>query len=353
MRQVQLDSVNVLVQAHYVPFFSRVGPYDLDRLDRWLWRSGELFEYWGHAATLMHYPLRPLMTHRMEAFPPWRAVRRLQEDRPGFIDTVFAEVRERGPLPLAGFDAGHARSDPWWGWRDEKHALEWLFVKGRVTVAERRNFAKVYELPHRIWNDWGSDPVDATDAAEVLLAEAAAALGVGTAADLADYFRLNVPASRPILENLVRDGRLIPAEVDGWRQPGYLHPDAVLPRSVEGAAILSPFDPLIWFRPRVERLFGFRYRIEIYVPAAQRQFGYYVLPFLLDGHLVARVDLKSDRKGRRLLVRGSYIENGQNEARVAEALATELRNLAGWLDLDDLVVEPRGSLAPSLSGLLS
>jgi hypothetical protein len=347
---VQLDSVNVLARAHYMPFFSRLGPYDQRALDRWLWGSGELFEYWGHAASLLPIEARPLFTHRMSGEHRWPAIERLNEQRPGFIDHVYEQVRTRGALAVSDLDAQERRSDAWWGWRSEKVALEWLFLIGKLTSAGRPAFSRLYDLPERVHPEILEEPpVALEDARTALLVRAAESLGVATLADLADYYRLGVPAARPLVRRLVRTGGLEQIEVEGWRDHAYLHPAAVTPRRHQGAVLLSPFDPMVWFRPRVERLFRFEYRIEIYVPAKDRVYGYYVLPFLLDGEMVGRVDLKADRKRGTLAVRAAHVEQGQDQERIAAALAGELRVMAEWLGLEDVEVDQLGSLSKTLA----
>ena len=347
---VQLDSVNVLARAHYMPFFARLGPYDQGALDRWLWGSGELFEYWGHEASLLPIEARSLFEHRMIGEHRWRAVERLNEERPGFVDHVYEQVRTRGALTVSDLDAQERRSGAWWGWRSEKVALEWLFLTGKLTSAGRPAFNRLYDLPERVHPEAVDLPrVDADEARKALLVRAAESLGVATLADLADYYRIRVPVARPLVHELVQAGALEQVEVEGWRDRAYLHPTAVTPRRHRGAALVNPFDPLIWFRPRVERLFGFRYRIEIYVPAKDRVYGYYVLPFLLDGELVGRADLKADRKRGVLSVRAAHVEEGQDEARVASALAGELYGMAGWLGLEDVEVDRVGNLSKSLT----
>lgn len=348
---VQLDSVNVLARAHYMPFFSRLGPYDQEALDRWLWGSREMFEYWGHAASVMPIDDRPLMAHRMHGGKPWRSIERLIEDKPGFIEALREEVRRRGPLTLSELNATTKRSDPWWGWTEEKHALEWLFFKGELSVADRVNFSKAYDIPERVHGRavLEADGLDERPALSRLLVRAAESLGVATLADLVDYYRIRVQVARPLVEELVRTGALERVEVKGWQGDAYLHPSAVMPHHHRGASLLSPFDPLVWFRPRVERLFGFQYRIEIYVPAKDRTYGYYVLPFLLDGELVGRVDLKADRKRGVLSVKASHVEEEQDEGRAALALAGELCTMAGWLGLGDVEVDHKGNLAATLA----
>lgn len=349
VRLVQLDSVNVVARAHYLPFFARIGPYARSALDAWLWGSGEVFEYWAHEASLIPVEHRPLFGHRMTgSHRHW--VETFEREHPGYIEAVLEEVRSKGPIGVGGLDEPGERTGPWWGYGPGKRTLEWLFLKGRVTVARRVHFARRYEIPERVFPSHVLErPMLGTEEARrELLRLAVQAHGVGTLADLADYYRLRVPEARPLLAGLARAGEVEEVEVEGWRGPVYLDPAARVPRRVEGRALLAPFDPLIWFRPRTERLFGFRYRVEIYVPAAQRRFGYYVLPFLLDGDLVARVDLKADRAGGRLHVRGAFAEEGADRSRVARELAAELTEMATWLELEGVVVQRRGDLAESL-----
>lgn len=353
---LQLDTVNVLVRAHYLPLFSRLGPYDRDALDRWATASGELFEYWGHEASLLPTALYPYFRWRMEAMEadPWRSVKRILDERPEYIDDVLDQVRSRGPLATSDLDDPGERGGPWWGYQPGKYALEWLFASGRVTAYRTPTFGRLYDVPERVLPAAVLDArvPDEVEAYRSLLLDAGRHLGVGTAADLADYHRLNVPTARPIVAELAADGGLEEVRVDGWRHAAYLHPEAVLPRRASGTALLSPFDSLIFNRDRVERMFGFRYRVEIYVPKSKREYGYYVLPFLLDGGLVARVDLKSDRKNGVLLVQASHIEPGQDPAAVAPALAGELGQLAGWLGLPNVVIRPNGDFASALAPAL-
>jgi uncharacterized protein YcaQ len=350
---LQLDTVNVLVRAHYLPLFSRLGAYDREALDRWTSGSGELFEYWGHAASLMPTALYPQWRWKMEAIAtePWRSVRRILDERPGYIDEVFEEVDRNGPLAAGDFDEAERKKGPWWDWHPGKHALEWLFASGRIAAYRTTNFGRLYDLPERVLpvEVLNGPAPDKTEAHRSLLLDAGRHLGVATLADLADYHRLKVPAARPVLKQLVADAELEAVAVDGWRQPAYLHPEATLPRRASGTALLSPFDSLIFNRDRVERLFDFYYRIEIYVPKPKREYGYYVLPFLLDGRLVARVDLKADRQNGALLVQASYLEPGNDPAAVATPLAGELEEMARWLDLDEVVVRPNGDFASRLA----
>lgn len=352
---LQLDSVNVLERSHYLPVFSRLGTYDREAFDRWTATSGELFEYWGHEASLIPVEHYGTFRFRMDEMQPWGSARRLIEEQPDYIDGVMAEVADRGPLTVSDLDDPGERGGPWWGYAPGKQALEWLFATGRITATRTPAFGRLYDLPERVVPQWAlqQPTLDRDEAYRRLLIEAARHHGVGTAADLADYHRLHTPTARGVLAGLAEEGVVQPVSVDGWRHPAYLSSDAVLPRRSTGAALLSPFDPLVWNRDRAQRLFGFRYRIEIYVPRDQRVHGYYVLPFLLDGELVARVDLKSDRKNRRLLVQAAHLEPARGAAPVAAALGAELRSMAKWLGLDDVVVADRGDLAAALLGLLT
>ncbi|MEA3511333.1 MAG: crosslink repair DNA glycosylase YcaQ family protein [Actinomycetota bacterium] len=352
---LQLDSVNVLERSHYLPMFSRLGPYDRAAFDRWTISSGELFEYWGHEASLIPVERHPAFRFRMSGMKPWGSVRRLLDEQPAYIEDVLDQVAARGPLTVADLEDPGERGGPWWGYAPGKHALEWLFASGRITAFRSPSFGRRYDLPDRVVPASILDrpSLDRTEAYRTLLVDAARHHGIGTVADLADYHRLHRPTARPILEDLAAEGSVIAVAVDGWRHPAYLHPSVATPRRAVGTALLSPFDSFVWNRDRVERLFGFRYRIEIYVPKEQRQYGYYVLPFLLDGELVARVDLKADRKGRRLLVQSSHLEPGQEASRVAPPLAIEIQTMASWLELDDVVAVDRGDLAPPLAAAIT
>lgn len=351
MTVLQLDSVNVVCRSHYLPVLARLGPYDRDALDRYLYSSGRNFEFLAHEASITAQELHPLLRWRMVE-SRWRRAVALQQDEPAYIEAVHDEVARRGPLTIKELSDPGERTGPWWGHSKGKVALEWLYTTGRLAIAGRTpTFTTQYDVPSRVIRPeiLQQADVEAPEAHRCLLLLAARSHGIGTATDLADYFRLRMPDARPILADLAATGELELVQVEGWSEPAFLHPDAVRPRAVTGRALLSPFDPVVWFRPRAERLFGFRYRIEIYVPEADRVHGYYVLPFLLDGNLVARVDLKAARNDRALLVRGSYAEDGVDVDAVAGGLADALVEMAAWLDLDDVVVEPRGDLAPALS----
>jgi uncharacterized protein YcaQ len=352
---LQMDSVNVFQRAHYLPVFSRVGSYDMSLVDRLAYRDRALFEYWGHEASLLPVALHPLLRWRMERArnleEGWGGPLRAMRDRPEFVAEVLRMVRERGPVGAGEIREGERNKGAWWSWDETKVALEYLFWSGQVTTAGRRSFERLYDVPERVL------PVEVLNAPTPTREEAqrelvrlsARAHGVATERDLRDYFRLGVEHARVGVASLVESGDLLPVEVEGWRQPAYLSPDAAFPRRVRRSALLSPFDPLVWERARTERLFGFTYRIEIYVPAPKRVHGYYVLPFLHDETLAARVDLKADRKAGILRVLASWLEPGSDAADIAPALAVELRRAADWQGLDDVVVEPRGDLAKVLS----
>lgn len=357
---VQLDSVNVLTRSHELVFFARLGPHDRNALTRWLWSSREVFEYWGHEASIHPVERYPLFRWRMTSEHRWNGVRNVALQNPELIDTVRRAVLERGPVTIGELEAQGGdgrRGESWWGWSATKRVVEHLFWKGDVTATRRRGFERVYMAPER-WLPEGvlrSPPPDRDDAQRALLVEAARAMGVGTARDLADYFRMRITAATPLLTELVADGQLLSARVDGWQQLAYLHPQAKVPRRrLKARALLSPFDSLIWERKRTERLWNFRYRIEIYVPAAKRVHGYYVLPFLVDEALAGRVDLKADRQEGSLRVRSAWFEETVDDPdevdRIAHELTITLAEMAQWLDLrNGIVVEPRGTLAANLA----
>src|SRR3954465_2763625 len=353
---LQIDSVNVLQRAHYLPAFSRIGAYPTSLLDRMAYRDRELFEYWGHEASLLPVELHPLLRWRMrraeEKFETWGRMAQLAREQPGYVEHVLDLVRETGPVTAGEIAAEEKRSkDHWgWNWSNEKLALEFLFWTGRVTTADRRNFERLYDVPERVIP---ADVLDAPtpteeEAHRELLLRAARSCGVGTVGDLADYYRIRTPQARPRITELVEDGRLEEVAVESWRQPAYMLPGGALPRGADGRALLVPFDPLIWERDRAERLWGFRYRIEIYVPAVKRVHGYYVLPFLLGDQLVARVDLKADRPRKTLLVQAAYAESSA-PPETADELALELGLLAEWLGLGAGEGRPRGDLAAPLA----
>ncbi len=348
---VQIDSVNVLVRSHYLPLFSRLGPYDRSLLDRFAYEDHALFEYWGHEASLVDVELQPQFRWRMDSDHRWSGMRRWTADKRALLDATHATVLANGaPMSAADFGVERPKKGPWWGWDDTKRSLEALFYEGRLGAIRRSTFERAYCDPaHTIPAAILARPTpDRRDALVVLLDRSARGHGLGTAKDLADYFRLPIKEVRPLLEEMADGGMLERVQVDGWTAPTYLHPEATIPRRVHARALVSPFDSIMWERDRIERLFGFSYRIEIYVPKPKRVYGYYVLPFLLGDRYVARVDLKADRARRALLVQAAWAEPAVDPEEVAEALASELRSMATWLDLDDVVVADRGDLARSL-----
>jgi uncharacterized protein YcaQ len=356
---LQLDSVSVAVRAHYAPVFSRLGPYQREVLDRAAWshtaRSPRLLvEYWAHEAALMAVDDWPLLRWRMRQYRHGRWGTHIVKANPRLADHILAAVAELGPCTAGQIEA-HLAAAPrpakgsWWNRSDTKWVAEALFAAGVLTTATRVGFARHYDLSERVLPaDVLAREVDQDDAVRQLTLRAATALGVSTEADIRDYFRLAAGQAKPAIAKLVADGELERVDVDGWSAPAYLSAAQTVSRHNRGTALLCPFDPLIFFRPRVQRLFGFHYRIEIYTPAAQRQYGYYVWPFLLDGELVGRVDLKADRAADALHVVGAFIEPEQSPSRVAEALAAELDTMATWLGVGGVTVGERGDLAAQL-----
>src|SRR3954447_4715618 len=312
---VQIDSVNVLSRAHYLPGFARLGPYDREALDKAAhYAPRRLFEYWGHEASLIDVELQPLLRWRMERVhdEAWGGMRSIAKEKPHLLQDVLEQIRERGPLVARELDGQRPRkSGPWWDWSDSKRAIEMLFWGGEVTSARRRNFERLYDLPERVLPRavLAAPTPSEDDAQRELVAIAARALGVAALPELRDYFRLPAAAIRPRVAELVERGDLLPVEVEGWDVPAWLHRDARIPRSVDARALLGPFDNLLWERDRVERLFNVRFRLEIYVPKPERVYGYYVLPFLLGDRLVARLDLKADRQAGLLRVHATHLED--------------------------------------------
>lgn len=359
---LQLDSVSVCVRAHYAPVFSRLGPYDRDVLDRAAWshtaRAPRLLtEYWAHEAALMAVDDWPLLRWRMREYEHGRWGTEIVKRNVRLAEDIVTAVAELGPSTAGQIEAHleaepRGRKGPWWDRSDTKWVAEALWSAGVLTTATRVGFARHYDLTERVLPvEVLAREVSDEEAVRELILRAAGALGVGTEPDLRDYFRLNPTQSKPAVAALVAEGELEPVEVAGWNAPAYLRAGQKVPRRDRGTALLCPFDPLVFFRPRMERLFdGFHYRIEIYTPAHKRQFGYYVWPFLLDGELVGRVDLK--RADGVLNVVGAFAEDGRDRAHVAAGMAAELRAMAGWLGLDDVVVGDRGDLVTELRAAL-
>ena len=351
---IQIDSVNVVTRTHYLPAFSRLGDYPREALETEAWgaRRG-LFEYWGHEASLLPLEMQPLLRWRMERArggAMWTGLSRFGREKGDYIDGVLAEIERRGPVTGGDFATGPRGAPGWWSWSDGKRALEWLFWAGLITTRTRNGFERVYDLTERALPGRIIDlpTPDEPDAIRELVRRSARVMGVATAADLRDYFRLPLADARRAIEELVEAGELTPVSVKDWRQPAFLAPDARVPRKVTGAALLSPFDNLIWARDRTERLFGVKVRLEIYTPAHKRAHGYYVLPFLEDEAITARVDLKSDRKGGRLLVQAAWREPDATPD-TAVRLAAELKRMSGWLGLGEVEVVGKGDLAEALA----
>jgi hypothetical protein len=356
---LQVDSVNVLQRAHYMPMFSRMGRYDQALLTRASERKPRrMVEYWAHVQAFMPVELWPVMRHRMDAYRNSARWGEWTKANTRIVDRVLDQVRDGGPATARHLDDGAPRNrDNWgWNWSETRKALDYLWLVGEVAMAGRNSqFEPVYDLPERVLpaEVLEAPALGEREAIKELVRRAARSHGVATVRCLTDYYRLQLHrgagtrATQRAVDELVAEGELLPVNVEGWKRPAWLHRDARLPRRVDARAVLSPFDPVVWERERTEKIFDFHYRIEIYVPEAKRQYGYYVLPFLLGDSIVGRVDLKADRKGGRLLVKAAWSEPGAPEETAAE-LAAELRELAAWLGLDDVVVETRGDLAPAL-----
>ena len=355
---LQVDSVNVLQRAHFLPPFSRMGPYDPTLLQRAAERPPRrLVEYWAHVQALMPVELWPVMRFRMDDYRALRGKWGIVADSPELEASLLAEVRERGASTARDLDDGLPRRKEHWGWNwsNTRRMLDFLYTVGDLAIAGRNGAFEIrYDLPERVLpaSVLAAQIPTRQEAQLDLVRRAARSHGVATVQDLRDYYRMYVADTQRAVASLVETGELLPVEVEGWKQTAYLHRDARLPRRVDARALLSPFDPLVWERARTERLFSFHYRIEIYVPAPRRQYGYYVLPFLLGDRLVARVDLKADRKAGVLRVQGAYAEEHAPDE-TTEELAAELATMAGWLGLSDIAVTPRGDLAPALAKAMS
>ena len=354
---VQLDSVNVIARAHELTLFSRLGDHPRNLTER-LVSTGRAFEYWGHEASLLPVELHPLLRWRMEAARNgeiWSGLSDVFEEQPEYVERVLKEITNRGPLSARDLPDRGAKAGPWWGWDAGKRALEYLFWTGTVTAWRRANFERVYDLTERaLPSEILNAPTPTReDAQKDLLLRAAAAFGVATATDLADAFRIKAPVARPLIAELVEEGALEAITVEGWKHEAFRMPGTRTPRAVDARALLAPFDSLMWGRDRVERLFGFHYRLEIYVPAPKRVYGYYVMPFLLGEDLVARVEMKSDRKAGVLNISGAWAEPEVELGLVAEALASEASSLAEFLGLDRVTLGRRGDLMKSLRSAVS
>lgn len=351
---VQLDFVNVLVPAHYLVAYSRLGPYDMAHFHDAVYHRRDFTEQWAHEASIVPTAHWPLLEHRRRNFAPYQnsPIMKLK-GKSKYLSKIYALVKENGAVVSQDLPpmAGPKRKPGDWHRSVPRWALEYHFGFGKLAVANRlANFQRVYDLPERILDAQHLEHTKSRDDCErELLRIAADAYGIATAKDLADYYRMTTRQVLPRLQELVEAGDIVPANVEGWKEKAYLSRRARRPRALSCSTLLSPFDPVVWYRPRAERLFDFFYRIEIYVPAAKRKWGYYVLPFLMNDRIVARVDLKADRKQSCLLVPATHKEENIDEQDVAAKLAIELKSLAGWLGLENIKVSRRGVFARLLA----
>lgn len=354
---IQIDSVNVLVRSQELPVFARLGPHNRSLLPRAV-QSGALFEYWAHAASLVPTKHQHLFRWRMEqgrSHSMAAAIAKVHRSKKAYVEVVHQYIAENGAVVAGDLSERTTPKGKWWDWDAAKLALEYLFLVGRLSARRQANgFARVYDLPERLLPaSILAVPTPSPHAAQTqLVALAARSLGVATARDLADYYRQSFTGLKPIIAELAEAGTLLPAAVEGWREPAYLHCAATQTQPVEACALLSPFDSLVWNRQRCERLFNFHYRIEIYTPKAQRKFGYYVLPFLLGDALVGRIDLKAERTASTLLVQAAHLEPGAKAGNAATHLARLLPEMAAWLGLERVTVCGRGNLAQALKHAL-
>ena len=365
----QIDSVNVLARAHYVSPFARLGPYPIGALDTLAYEKRELFEYWGHAACLLPVSLYPLFRYRMDKHREWTEIF-MRSPRGAYMAKAYAEVAERGPLSASELSNGGKRSGNWWGWSVGKKTLEHLFDVGLLAIASRRGFERLYDVAERVVpkavREAPAPPREAAMKELILLS--AKAQGIGTLEDLRTYFYVDgwsdrsgpvpwrwsrrrgrvKPIAPRLVAELVEEGRLVPARVQGWKESAYVLPGVKVPAEVEASAFVTPFDSLVWDRARLKRLFGMDYTIEIYTPLAKRKYGYYVFPFVLGDKIVARCDLKADRERGVLMVRSAHLEPGHDARRAVAGMAGELKTMRDWLGLDAIEVGDRGGLAAKL-----
>jgi uncharacterized protein YcaQ len=354
---LQLDYVNVLMPAHFLIPWSRLGPYDRAKFEEYVYSSGECTEQWAHEASIVPADAWPLLDYRRRRFEmhrnnPLRSLR----NRTAYLDAALRQVEAEGALTANDLPpvAGPKRKPGDWHRSVPRWALEYHFATGSLAVARRLpNFQRVYDLPERVLAPQHvATSIDEPAAKLELLRRAATALGVATTQDLADYFRMPAREIAPLIDDLVHDGKITPVDVESWREPGWLAAGARIPRAIAGQSLLSPFDPVVWFRPRALRLFDFHYRIEIYVPAAKRKWGYYVLPFRLGDQIVARVDLKADRHNSVLRVLSVHEEPCTQMSSCVAALAQELSSLQRWLALDSVQVTKCNTISRRLAGVL-
>jgi uncharacterized protein YcaQ len=353
---LQLDSVNVYERSHYQPLFARLGPYDKTLLDKLTFaRRGPYVEYWAHEAAVIPVGDWPLFRFRMQYWRDWMDTNMPDwfEAHATTLDRLRAELAANGPMPASAFEREAERArGPWWDWDEVKRGLERMFRVGELVSAGRTGFERTYALPEQILPpEIIARDVPIDEAKYQLMKRAAVAHGIGTLNDFADYFRIKQTQAKDALQRLVDEGEVRPVTVPGWGKQAYLHRDATVPRKIETAALLSPFDPVVWERDRALRMFGFHYRIEIYTPAPKRIFGYYTLPVLVDDELVGRIDLKNDRQAKVLRVQSAWREEGA-PAGIAERIVPVLREIAEWQGCETIAVVDRGDLARELAGAL-
>jgi len=354
VRAIQIDSVNVLVRSQELPLFSRLGSHKRTAITE-ATKRGKIFEYWAHEAAHIPVEFHPLFRWKMDAARRGDAVHwglsTFYAANKTFVENIYSRVVSGGPVSSRELSVRKSPKGTWWDWDETKTALEYLFWTGRIMSRARgSDFSRIYDIPERVLPESILAMVTPSehDARKTLIHHSAASMGIATASDLADYFRQKLTVVRPLIKELVEDGALREVRIEGWEEVAYLHPAARLPKFIHTRALLSPFDSLVWCRPRNERLFSFRYRIEIYTPQHKRIYGYYVLPFMLKGEIVGRVDVKAHRPDRVLRVQASFAEVGVDRDDVAKHLLAELVEMATWLDLDDVVIARRGNLSTSL-----
>ena len=347
---IQIDSVNVLVRSQEMPLFSRLGNHPRTLIPN-ATEASELFEYWCHEASHLPVSMHPLVRWRMEEArngTMWPGLTRIAKAKPQLVAEIRDRIYNDGPIVAGDVRTRKGPKGSWWDWDEGKAVLEYLFWTGEITARRRpSDFARVYHAPHHVLPEAvvNAPTPKQADARKSLLLLAARSVGIGTAGDLADYHRQKPAIAKPLVADLVSAGELEQVRIEGWREPAYMLPSAATPRSVSARALVSPFDSLVWCRPRIERLFDFHYRIEIYVPAPKRIYGYYVLPFLMDERIVARVDLKADRHASELVVPGAFSEEGVDVRLVAAELMIELQEMATWLGLASIRIEKNGDVA--------
>jgi uncharacterized protein YcaQ len=351
---LQLDFVNVLIPAHFLMIYSRLGNYDRSRFERFLYDSGEHIEQWAHEASIVASSDWPLLAHRRKAFKQWKnsSLHKMPKSA-AYLEDILRRVTQQAGTTSKDLPAikGPERKPGDWYRSVPRAAIEHHFGTGKLAVRRRqKNFQRVYDLPQRILGDsLCSLTVERDDADRELIAKATRSLGIATLHDIADYYRMANRDVAPRLQELVDAGDVSEVKVEGWVDSAFLAKGAKLPRTIPGNSLLSPFDPVVWFRPRAARLFDFDYRIEIYVPEAKRRWGYYVLPFRQGEAITARIDLKADRKSSCLLVQHAHLEAGANSASTAAALSEELRLLADWLQLEDIHIKKANAFEKTLA----